>query len=95
MANITIRNIPASVFEKIKLLSELDRRSINSEIVLAIEEGTRELEKKFPKSRHHISVETQTALWSDLCGKWKDSKSKELAIREIYSTRSLGREVSL
>ena len=96
MANITVRNIPDSVFEKIRFLSEVDRRSLNSEILVVIEKGTRELEKELPQMRHKISAEAQVALWNELCGTWKDSKkSKEQTIKEIYDTRSLGREVKL
>jgi plasmid stability protein len=95
MANITVRNIPDSVFEKIKLLSEVDRRSLNNEILIALEKGMQELEKQFPLLRHKISVETQIELWKELSGSWKDSKSKEQTIKEIYDTRSYGRDVSL
>src|SRR5258708_3975743 len=95
MANITVRNIPDSVFEKIKFLSELDRRSLNSEILIAIEKGAQEMEKQAPQTRHHISTETQVSLWTELCGQWKDHKSKEKTIKEIYDSRTLGREVSL
>jgi plasmid stability protein len=95
MANITVRNIPDSVFEKIKLLSEVERRSLNNEILIALEKGMQELEKQFPLLRHKISVETQIELWKELSGSWKDSKSKEQTIKEIYDTRSYGRDVSL
>ncbi len=95
MANITIRNIPDSIFEKIKFLSELERRSLNNEILIVIEKGAREVEKNFPLSQHKISVETQITLWNELSGKWKDTKTKEQTIKEIYDNRSLGRDVSL
>ena len=51
--------------------------------------------KQFPRERNKISVEAQISLWSELCGKWKDSKSKGQTIKEIYDTRSSGREISL
>lgn len=44
MANITIRNIPEDVFIKLKMLAEIDRRSLNNELLVAIEAGVRELE---------------------------------------------------
>ena len=40
MANITIRNIPDDVFEKIKKLSSVEKRSINNELLVIIERGT-------------------------------------------------------
>ena len=39
MANITIRNIPDDVFEKIRRLSSVERRSINNELLVIIERG--------------------------------------------------------
>ncbi len=95
MANITVRNIPDSVFEKLKLLSEIDRRSLNNELLIAIEKGAKEMESQISKTRHKISTETQVSLWSELCGQWKDKKSKEKTIKDIYAARTLGREVSL
>ena len=95
MANLTVRNIPDSTFEKIRLLSEVDRRSLNSEILIALEKGARAMELESPQASPPINAETQAALWYGLCGSWKDAKSKERTIREIYGTRSFGREVSL
>lgn len=95
MANVTVRNIPDSVFKKIKFLSEMDRRSLNNEILIVIEKGMHEMEQERPPLRHKISAEAQVAVWNALCGTWKDSKSKKQTIKEIYDTRSFGREVSL
>lgn len=41
MPNLTIRNIPVDVMNKLKTLSEIERRSINSEILFIIEKGLR------------------------------------------------------
>ena len=95
MANLTVRNIPDSTFEKIRLLSQVDRRSLNSEIIIALEKGAQAMELESPQSRPPMSMETQVALWNDMCGSWKDTKSKERTIQEIYDTRSFGRDVSL
>lgn len=38
MATITIKNIPDDVYESLKLLAEANRRSINSEVIVLIEE---------------------------------------------------------
>mgnify|MGYP006303559133 FL=1 len=40
MANITIRNIPDEIFEQIKKLSSVEKRSINNELLVIIEKGT-------------------------------------------------------
>ncbi len=95
MANITVRNIPDSVFEKIQLLSGLERRSINSELLIVIESGIHALESRLTSASHGPSAGTQIALWNDIAGKWKDKKPAKKLISEIYRSRSLGREVSL
>jgi len=95
MANITVRNIPDSVFEKIKLMSEIDRRSLNNELLIAIEKGAIEMEKQISQKKDKISTETQVSLWTELCGQWQDKKSKEKTIKDIYDSRTLGRDVSL
>jgi hypothetical protein len=95
MANITVRNIPDSVFEKLKLLSEIERRSLNNELLIAIESGVRDLEHKLSRYDVRVSSETQVSLWTELSGKWKDSKSKDKQIKEIYDARTLGRDVTL
>lgn len=95
MANITVRNIPDSVFERLKLLSEIDRRSLNNELVMAIETGVKEMEKKVSRGEHRISLEVQLALWKELAGKWRDDRSSEETIRDIYDNRTLGRDITL
>jgi len=95
MANITVRNIPDSVFEKIRFLSGIDRRSLNNQLLIVIEKGTQAMEKRLPETRHKMSMETQLSLWSELCGQWKDRRSKDKIIQEIYRSRTMGREISL
>jgi plasmid stability protein len=94
MKNITIRNIPASIFEKLRLLSEIDRRSLNNELLVAIESGVKELEQKHPRLSAGVSPAAQIALWKGLSGKWKDKKTKEAQIKELLDDRTMGREVS-
>jgi plasmid stability protein len=72
MSNITIRNIPDSVFERLKVLSEIDRRSLSNEILIAIENGLAITERNVYSSVTRLSSETQTAIWRGLAGKWKD-----------------------
>ena len=37
MATVTIKNIPDELYERLKLVAEINRRSINSEIIMCIE----------------------------------------------------------
>lgn len=37
MASITVKNIPEPLYERLKLAAQVNRRSVNSEIILSIE----------------------------------------------------------
>ena len=73
MANITVRNIPDELLNKIKTLSISNNRSLNSEILMVLE---KELSKESNSANYlkdHISKDTQIKLWQNLCGRWKDN----------------------
>lgn len=41
MTTFTVKNIPPNLYEKLKKSAELNRRSINSEIIVCIEKSVR------------------------------------------------------
>jgi plasmid stability protein len=95
MASITIRNIPDEVLERIRALSSIERRSLNNEILVILERGTySEYEEKLLK-RKYLSKSTQMEIWKQLAGTWSDSRSTKEIIEDIYSNRTVGREVQL
>ncbi len=95
MASITVRNIPPEVLEKIKQLSSMERRSVNSEILVILERGTfSEYEEKMLK-RKYLSKATQLEIWKKLAGTWEDKRSAKEIIEDIYSHRTTGRDVKL
>lgn len=93
MPSLTIRNIPENVMKKIRMLSELEKRSINSEILLIIENGLEKRNRSKPKK--HINRETRARLWKRISGKWEDDRKTEDIIEDIYKSRSKGRDFSL
>jgi plasmid stability protein len=95
MANITIRNIPEEVFEKIKRLSTLERRSLNNELLVIIEKGARTEAADITKSGIMIPRSVQVNLWKNLSTPWEDERTTEEIIRDIYSSRSYGRDIDL
>ena len=95
MASITVRNIPEDVLERIRALSSIERRSLNNEILVILERGTySEYEEKLIK-RKYLSKSTQMEIWKQLAGTWEDSRSAKEIIEDIYSHRTVGREVQL
>ncbi|MCF6097147.1 Arc family DNA-binding protein [Thermovorax subterraneus] len=93
MASLTIRNIPASLLERLRRLSEAERRSLNNEIIVILEKSL----KKYPPDydKNVISVEAQVELWNKLAGEWDDSRSSDEIINDILSHRTAGRGVKL
>jgi plasmid stability protein len=39
MATITVKNIPAELYERLKIAAQAHRRSVNSEIIVCIEQA--------------------------------------------------------
>ena len=95
MANITIRNIPDSILEKIRTLSTIEKRSINNELLLIIEVGLNEESERKTKNENIIPKESQIRIWEKLMGKWEDDRSAKEIIEDIYAHRTPGRNIDL
>ena len=93
--NITVRNIPEEIISKIRTLSQMEKRSLNNEILLLLERGVQEEVKFFSKNKKSISKETQLSIWKKLSNEWDDERSTQEIIDDIYNNRTLGREVNL
>jgi len=93
MLNITVRNIPDDIVSRIKSLAELDKRSLNNEILIILEKGL----NNEVKNKYHFGItkETQTHLWEKLSGAWQDNRATHEIIDDIYDNRSFGREFDL
>lgn len=96
MTSITIRNIPNEIFELVKTLAQTEKRSINNELVLLIEKSIVDyIGSSKMKDENFISKETQLSLWNEIMGKWEDERSTDKIIKDIYESRTIGREVNL
>lgn len=93
--NITIRNIPEEVIEKIRTISKMQRRSLNNEILVVLERGVQEEENHYYNSERSVSKNIQLEIWKKLGGKWQDKRSTDEIIHDIYNSRTLGREFQL
>ena len=95
MKNITVRNIPDELLDKLRTLSTLGKRSLNSEILMVLEKGLNEESEYATNLKNHLSKDTQIKIWQNLCGKWKDSRSTVEIINDVIDSRSEGRRVDL
>ena len=92
MPSITVRNLPEELLARIRTLSARERRSMNSELLVLIERG---LERRLDDHAlpSEISVTTQVGIWELLAGRWSDTRSTPEIVRDIYASRTVGREV--
>ena len=95
MANLTVRNIPDELLNKIRLLSIIEKRSVNSEVLMVLEKGLSKESDSVNYVQNQISNDTQIKLWQNLCGRWKDSRSTAEIISDIIGSRSQGRRIDL
>jgi hypothetical protein len=93
--NLTIRNIPDEVINKIRTLSQIERRSLNNEILIVLERGlTEKLEHLFD-SKRNMTRELQVSIWKGFAKKWEDDRTSQEIINDIYEHRTMGRTVEL
>ncbi len=93
--NITVRNISENIIEKIRMLSKIQKRSLNNEILMALERGVQEEEDNFYKANRKINKTVQMGIWKQLAGRWQDDRKTDEIIDDIYKSRTLGREYQL
>ena len=93
--NLTIRNIPDDVINKIRTLSQMEKRSLNNEILLVLERGIQEEVRHFFSIKRNININTQVNIWERLSKEWQDDRSTDEIINDIYNSRTLGREFQL
>ena len=93
--NLTIRNIPDNVINKIRTLSQMEDRSLNNEILFVLERGVQEkLQHSFDIKRN-INKDNQIKIWMNLSHRWQDDRTTDEIISDIYNSRTLGREFQL
>jgi len=95
MANLTVRNIPDESLNKIRLLSILEKRSLNSQLLMVLEKGLSNDSDSVNYVKNQLSNDTQIKLWQNLCGRWEDSRNTAEIISDIIDSRSQGRSVDL
>jgi len=95
MANITIRNIPEDIFERIRTLSSVEKRSLNSELLMIMERGLEAEVALRTGQSGEIAMSTQLKIWEQILGQWEDHRTTQEIVADIYEHRTLGRPVDL
>ena len=89
--HLTVRNIPRDVMLKLKRLAKVSRRSLNSEILVHLEDAVGRAVVAGPKEDNTAQI----AALRKLAGTWIDDRNTDEIIREIYAARILGRPIEL
>jgi plasmid stability protein len=93
MVNLTIRNISEELMNKLRKRAALERRSINSEILILLEKSVFGYTPE--KMADQAAVDAQAVLWQKLSGQWDDPRTAEEIASELFLTRTKGREVNM
>ncbi len=93
MPNLTIRNIPQDLLEKMRKQAKAEKRSLNNEILMVLEKcvdiyHSGNKDDPFPQ-------EAQVELWEKIAGEWEDRRSAEEIADAIKTHRTAGRKVDL
>lgn len=94
MVCLTLRNIPEEILKRLKIIAVRDRRSLNSELLITIEQGLAArlaAETSVPapgQSGGNLSAASREKIWGELCGSWQDSRTLQDTIYDVYSARS-------
>jgi plasmid stability protein len=91
MVNLTIRNIPEELINKLRRLSEQEKRSMNSEVLVLMEKCLADYTPE--RGVNQISVDAQAELWNKLAGEWEDPRPARTIEEEIRAARTQGRKV--
>jgi plasmid stability protein len=97
MVSLTIRNIPEEILKRIRILAARERRSMNSEMLIVIEDGlsariAKESGTAFPGSMavsggQILSSAGREKMWTELCGEWRDDRTERDSVADITELR--------
>lgn len=98
MVSITLRNIPEEILKRIRIFATRERRSLNSEMLILIENGlalkitneTSNSDQTPLPVNGNISSGMREKLWQEIAGAWNDERTLQVIITESYATRSRG-----
>ncbi len=95
MPSITIRGLDEHVLQRIRVLAQTERRSVNGELLTLIDRALQEEHAEQSRRAAVVAKQTQLGIWRSISGWWEDDRSTERIIADIYDHRTPGRDVSL
>lgn len=90
MVSLTIRKIPEKLLSRLRILAASERRSVNSEILILLEDGCAQkvrINETDHEDRLRPSISVRLQMWTQVCGMWKDTVPIANRVVEIYASR--------
>lgn len=96
MSSLTLKNLPVDLLERLRLRARQQRRSLNSEAVLLLEQAVSGDPGDSPAQAGAMERDAQLAAWARLSGRWPGGDAALAAMAaDIEASRTLGREIDL
>jgi hypothetical protein len=91
MTSLTLKNIPTNLLAALRAAAANDRRSVNQQAILLLEQALTER----AGGPGRAAVEAQVAAWRALAGQWRSNVDEAAERAEVHARRSGGRPVEL
>lgn len=95
MATLTLKNIPEPLLERLRMIAESNRRSLNQQTIHLLEEVVKSSIGVVDPQSERDAVDDQLAAIRKLAGRWRSKKTLAAEIQDIYRARTRGRDVKL
>lgn len=96
MSSLTLKNIPDTLLESLRIRARAQRRSLNSEAVLLLEQAMSGDLCGSSANACATEREAQLAAWARLSGRWPGGDAALAALAaDVDASRTLGREFEL
>ena len=95
MTSLTIKNLPESLLRRLRVLAEVDDRSLNRQVIRLLEEAVLNRETGTDLASLQELSRRQAAAWRSLSGRWESDLSPEDEGTAIVNARTAGRPVEL
>ena len=95
MPSLTIKDLPAPLWARLRQRAAADRRSLNREVIHLLERVLAEAPAAPGPVALAEQIEAQVRLWRALAGRWDADQEPVEEIDALYAARTPGRPVDL
>ncbi|TVQ88667.1 MAG: Arc family DNA-binding protein [Chromatiaceae bacterium] len=96
MSSLTLKDLPDDLLERLRERARQQRRSLNRETILLLEQALAPEAGTAPASLGATERDAQLVAWERLGGRWPGGDAAlDAMVSDIYDARTEGREVDL